>query len=76
MTSGSFLLLASSSDLYLSGGLSAACPTWVVTRLDSTPLRTSVQIALEFRRDHVSKRVLFDTTFLKDFYDSCREKGA
>jgi hypothetical protein len=81
MTSGSLLLSASSSDLYLrlfvfllprilnnstmeqglSGGLSAASPAWVVTNLGNTPLMKSVQIALEFRRDHVSKRTLFDT---------------
>jgi hypothetical protein len=79
MTSGSLLLSASSSDLYLrlfvfllprilnnstmeqglSGGLSAASPAWVVTNLGNTPLMKSVQIALEFRRDHVSKRTLF-----------------
>jgi hypothetical protein len=81
MKSGSLLLSASSSDLYLrlfvfllprilnnstmeqglSGGLSAASPAWVVTNLGNTPLMKSVQIALEFRRDHVSKRTLSET---------------
>ena len=88
MTSGSLLLSASSSDLYLrlfvfllprilnnstmeqglSGGLSAASPAWVVTNLGNTPLMKSVQIALEFRRDHVSKRTVSE---IPDFELEC-----